>query len=971
MAIRLGDVFVALRGDSSQLKSDLAQSKGQVTSWASGLAGTITKAMGGAVLAGVGAVVAGVGAIGVAALSASNDFDVATKKMTAQLDLTEQGAQTFDATLRKIFANNRGDNIEDIADSLTQVEQAFARLGGTTGPAQLQQATEDALALRDTFDADVNESVEAAVELMDKFGLTSEQAFGFLASGYQKGLNASGDFLDSVTEYSTQFANGGADATQFFSLLQSGLQAGALGTDKAADAFKEFRLRIQDGSKLTNDGLTMLGLNAEEITSNLANGTLSAADAFDIVTSALRNTEDPTLRMQAGVALIGTQFEDLGDSAVANLRLTQFAVDDLTSATDALGKQYQTLPKFFEGLQRRAVVAIAPIGDFLLEIANGALPAIEQAFSTVEAAIQRFIANSDFEWSPEFKQIKLGDLFEFVQADGLGLTRIRLADFFDLTWGSTGIQKLTLGDFIEFINEDGATQINIGDYVTFIQADGVTALTLGDFVEFIGTEESTKINIGDYLIFEKRDDQITRLKLGDFVEFIDGRTVVNIADYVTFVYQQEEKALLSIGDLVEIGSDVEEGLSLSLFDKLKVSLGEYKNKLNLADWFYVELDAWGGGLQKLKVGDFIDFEQPAWIQELNNWDPSSTAPPPFVEKLINFEWPTFGAADLLERLLNWSWPAFSIGEGNDLGSLFSLDALPSIGLSDLFSFLDDDGKYDLSTDIAFTPTKLTPVTLSNLFPFLAEGNTYDLTSLFSFNTDGLTTISLRDLFPFMQGDSYNLANLFAVSELPSVTLADLFPFLGTSGTYDLGSAFTLDGLPSFDGLLAFQWPEAPQTIRSLLTWTWPDLGETLRADLNTLLAWVWPDVPDDIAALLAWIWPAFDAALSGLLTSLISWRWPTFSKPIWLDDLLDFKWPSFSKPGWLDTLLNFRWPSLPLPDWLSRTVRDTKGVLDTTGRAAFVETRPIHISIGPNYIQNQADIEVLAKRVGQRLAYGI
>jgi len=224
------------------------------------------------------------------------------------------------------------------------------------------------------------------------------------------------------------------------------MAGGALGTDKAADAFKEFRLRIQDGSKTTADGLKLMGINSEELTKNLASGAITVADAFDLVLDSLRKIEDPTIRMQAGAAVIGTQFEDLGDSIVRGMDASWVSIEQVNGSLDKLNKQYETIPSFFEGLRRRALVAITPLGDAMLGAFNTALPSIEAWFTTVETWIADFIANSNFEWSPEFKQIKLGDLFEFIQQPGLGLTRINIADYVDITWSSNGVEQITLGD---------------------------------------------------------------------------------------------------------------------------------------------------------------------------------------------------------------------------------------------------------------------------------------------------------------------------------------------------------------------------------------------------------------------------------------------------------------------------------------------------------------------------------------------
>ncbi|MCB0654460.1 MAG: hypothetical protein KDC85_24485, partial [Saprospiraceae bacterium] len=201
------------------------------------------------------------------------------------------------------------------------------------------------------------------------------------------------DFLDTIGEYSVQFASGGADAGQFFSLLESGLQGGMLGTDKAADAFKEFRVRIQDGSDATAEALEAIGISSDDLMAGMADGTVTAADAFDIVMDALNNVDDENVRMQAGVGLLGTQFEDLGTEGALALSMVGTELGDMAGATDALDAKYNTLGSAVEGFKRRGLLALQPIGDILLNLANSVMPIVDRAFAFFETTIAPAIEN--------------------------------------------------------------------------------------------------------------------------------------------------------------------------------------------------------------------------------------------------------------------------------------------------------------------------------------------------------------------------------------------------------------------------------------------------------------------------------------------------------------------------------------------------------------------------------------------------
>jgi len=226
---------------------------------------------------------------------------------------------------------------------------------------------------------------------MTNFGLTSTEAFDFLAAGYQKGLDGSGDFLESVNEYSTQFANGGADAGQFFSVLDSGFSEGMLGTDKAGDAFKEFRVRIQDGSKTTAESLESIGIDPVAFAENMASGELTAIDAFDIVQKKLNETEDVSVQFNAGVGLMGTQFEDLGTKAALELSTVGTKIEDLSGTMGQVADDSDTFEKQMTAAFRTVTTEFGKNKEW-----DKAKDAISAVFTDIAASFGPAIKGVDF-----------------------------------------------------------------------------------------------------------------------------------------------------------------------------------------------------------------------------------------------------------------------------------------------------------------------------------------------------------------------------------------------------------------------------------------------------------------------------------------------------------------------------------------------------------------------------------------------
>ena len=63
-------------------------------------------------------------------------------------------------------------------------------------------------------------------------------------------------------------------------MLETGLAGGVLGTDKAADLFKEFTLRITDGSKSSEDALGELSGAIGDVSVEVGDARMPASQFF-------------------------------------------------------------------------------------------------------------------------------------------------------------------------------------------------------------------------------------------------------------------------------------------------------------------------------------------------------------------------------------------------------------------------------------------------------------------------------------------------------------------------------------------------------------------------------------------------------------------------------------------------------------------------------------------------------------------
>lgn len=377
---------------ASSVVSLILQGKDEASAVFDRVGGKLGGLKGAALGLGAAAVEALVG-VGAAAFNMATQVDGAADTIQTQLGATRDEAEALADVATNVFANNFGDSMEDAAAGIITVRQQMDRLG-QMGADELGQVTEAAFALRDAFSIDLDESTNAAGVLMQQFGLSGEEAMDFITAGMQRGLNSSGDFLDSIGEYSNLFAGAGFDAGQFFSIMETGMQGGVLGTDKISDAIKEMGIRLAEGGTDVSNAFQAAGLNFTMMDAMVRDTEATWADYFPQIVAGLASIDDPTQRAIAQTAIFGTMAEDLGVNFTDSLSAAGTSLASLSGSTETLNAQYSNWPSMWEGIKRQTSVALIPLGDKLVEIVNEHMPQIEAAFNWFAETAPMWIDNT-------------------------------------------------------------------------------------------------------------------------------------------------------------------------------------------------------------------------------------------------------------------------------------------------------------------------------------------------------------------------------------------------------------------------------------------------------------------------------------------------------------------------------------------------------------------------------------------------
>ena len=316
-----------------------------------------------------------------ATLGAAMRAEAGADKLAGRLGLTERAAAKSARVAKTIFGEAWGESLDDVnltiealGTNLVDIEKVSRR--------ELTKMTRSAQILADTWDVEVGEAARAAGQLV-RTGLAKDyqQAFDLIVRGFQEGGNRADDLLDTINEYSTQFRKLGISGPYAMSLISAAMKAGARDSDIAADAIKEFSIRAIDGSEATAQGFKLAGLNADTMSDRIAKGGKTAERAFRQTLRAIMSIEDPVKRDAAGVALLGTQWEDLGPQVVEAMAKAKPGVDGLRGATERLGDTVGTnVAASFEALRRKA-------GGWFAKIGEAGLPLLQRLADKIDKVV--------------------------------------------------------------------------------------------------------------------------------------------------------------------------------------------------------------------------------------------------------------------------------------------------------------------------------------------------------------------------------------------------------------------------------------------------------------------------------------------------------------------------------------------------------------------------------------------------------
>lgn len=198
-------------------------------------------------------------------------------------------------------------------------------------------------ALARTYDVDFREAINAANTLIQQFGVSGEQALSLLQDGMQ-GMIAGdgGKLLSMIQQYAPSFRDAGIEASQLVAIIQN--SEGGIFTDQNMNAIVMGIRNIRLMTEQTSKALAQLGIDGQDMSRKLEDGSMTIFEALRQVSGAIDNVGSGSQAagevMQSVFGRQGTMAGTKLGEAIATLNTN---LEETKTQTGELGESFVRL----------------------------------------------------------------------------------------------------------------------------------------------------------------------------------------------------------------------------------------------------------------------------------------------------------------------------------------------------------------------------------------------------------------------------------------------------------------------------------------------------------------------------------------------------------------------------------------------------------------------------------------------------
>ena len=215
-----------------------------------------------------------------------------------------------------------------------------------------KKMTDSIRAMVDTYNVDFRQAVEAANTLMSQFGESGEKATQLLRDGLRGMLQGDGPkLLQMIQQYAPAFRDAGVSARQLVAVIQN--SEGGIFTAENMNAIVMGIKNIRLMTNQTSEALAKLGIDGQQMSRQMNDGSMTVFDALKQVASKLKDCEAGS---QTAGEVMQTVFGKQGAMAGQNLANAieglNLNLEETKRQTGELGDAYADLQKANENLNK-------------------------------------------------------------------------------------------------------------------------------------------------------------------------------------------------------------------------------------------------------------------------------------------------------------------------------------------------------------------------------------------------------------------------------------------------------------------------------------------------------------------------------------------------------------------------------------------------------------------------------------------
>ena len=330
--------------------------------------------------------------VGDKAVSAYAETETAVSKVNAYFGETGEAAEASAEIVKNVYGSGVGQSMDAVAEAVIMVKKNLGDLGDT----DLTNLTKQALTLEELYGIDMNETLRGVNSLMKQYGLTAQEAMDYIVRGTQNGLDKTNELGDNLSEYAGKFEQAGYSASEYFQLLQNGLEGGAYNLDKVNDAINEVTTRLADGT--IGDSIDLYSQKTQSLFLAWQNGEATQKQVIDSIVADIGNCTSQQEALNMAAQAFGTMAEDGNLKFITSLTSVGETYDSVAGSAENLFRQTQTPMQEMEANTRKLQQALVPLGEKIVELANVVLPplvaiitAVSKVFGMLPEPVQNFV----------------------------------------------------------------------------------------------------------------------------------------------------------------------------------------------------------------------------------------------------------------------------------------------------------------------------------------------------------------------------------------------------------------------------------------------------------------------------------------------------------------------------------------------------------------------------------------------------